>query len=75
MKVKKPSGKCWNRKLGLPGHLCVLQVLATLSDPAHDFPPCAGAGLLQARYLVCDPPAQDFEQASYDPHLSQLLWY
>ena len=31
----------------LPGQLCVLQDREEVEDPAQEFPPLAGAGLLQ----------------------------
>ena len=31
----------------LPGQLCVLQDCEEVEDPAQEFPPLAGAGLLQ----------------------------
>ena len=59
-------------KKNLPGHLCVLQALVILSDPAHVFPPLSGAGLSQFRERVSIPPPHVFEQAPYHPHMPQL---
>ena len=62
----------WNKKLiifegvfydqtlcFLPGQCWVLQEAVSTEDPVHCFPPYAGLGLLQVRYLFLMPPPHD----------------
>ena len=50
-----------NLKGLVPGQLVVPQGRLSILLPEHDFPPWAGAGLLQERLLVCRPPPHGFE--------------
>ena len=49
-----------------PGtHACVLQLIVCVDDPTQLAPPPDGAGLVQVRVCVCEPPPQ---LTLHDPH-------
>ena len=62
------------------GHSFFLQIFASSATPLQFSPPWAGAGLLQARFLVLIPPphlAEHFDQSlhSLHPPLTEVKWF
>ena len=58
----------------LPGQLCVLQDCEEVEDPAQEFPPLAGAGLLQDLDRDWVPLAHDLVHPPYEPQAPQFPW-